>query len=204
MKTCWFLPAFLIILLAGCATNHPTVGAWRGTGFHPARTDQIALTSRPDPSAEDAELGRVLVAELKREGFKLVPAAEADYTLAYVLEDDSTATYMPQHDFVVATPAQTSQDLAASATPPPPGFSRPQAGLTPASSLGSTVVVYSNKGIRLYLYTNPQTHPGGLQLAWSGCIEAGQRVPAEREPVLIAKLLTYFGQDYHGTVDLEK
>lgn len=198
------LPLALAIFLAGCASKHPTVGAWRGTGFSPARTDKIALTLRPNPGAEDAELGRLLTAELQRQGFNLVPQAEADYTLAYAVEDDSTATYVPRHDVAVAAPPQTSQYIISSANQAQPGFSRPPPGFTPASSIGPRTYVYHNKGLRLYLYTNPKTHPGGLQIAWSGCIEAGERVSAEREPLLIKKLLGYFGQDYHGTVNLDE
>jgi hypothetical protein len=204
MKTLFLLMPFLAMLSAGCATtNHPTLAARRGDGFSPARTDKIALTLRPNPGPEDALLGRLLTAELQREGFHLVPPEQADYTLVYAVEDDSTATYLPERDFVVATPQETEQQRAASATPPPPGFSRPRPGFTPASSIGPTVVVYHDKGIRLYLYTNPQTHAGKFELAWSGCIEAGERISPDREPMLIKKLLGYFGQDYLGQVNLD-
>jgi hypothetical protein len=202
MKAHRLLPALLALLRTGCASKHPTVSAWRGTGFNPARTDKIALTLRPNPSPEDAELGRLLIAELKREGFSLVPRSETDYTLAYAMEADSTETDMPQHDFAVSSTPQTTRDILTSATPAPPGFTRAPPGYSP--SLGPTVVVYHNKGIRLYFYSNPMTHPGGLQIAWSGCIEAGERFSAEREPLLIEKLLGYFGQDYHGTANLDK
>jgi hypothetical protein len=43
-----------------------------------------------------------------------------------------------------------------------------------------------------------------LETAWSGCIEAGGTVSPDREPLLIQKLLSYFGQDYHGTVNLDE
>ena len=82
VKARWLLLPLLVILLAGCASKHPTIGAWRSTGFSPARTDKIALTLRPNPGAEDEELGRLLTAEFQRQGFNLVPQAEADYTLA--------------------------------------------------------------------------------------------------------------------------
>ena len=203
MKAHRLLPTLLALLLTGCASNHPTVGARRGTGFAPAPTDKIALTLRPNPSAEDAELGRILTAELKRGGFNLVPQAEADYTLAYAVEDDSTETYLPQRDFAVSPAPQTTRDIILSANAALPGFTRaPPSGFAP--SLGPTVIVYHNKGIRLYLYTNPKTHPGGLEMAWSGCIEAGDRVSAKREPLLIEALLTHFGQDYIGSVNLNK
>lgn len=198
---CLLLP-FLTILLAGCASNHPTVGAWRSAGFSPAPTDKIAFTLRPNPSDEDAEAGRILTAELERKGFNLVPLAEADYTLAYAVEDDSTETYLPRRDFALSPPPQTSQDILASAAPGPSGYMRAPSGFAP--SIGPTVVVYHSKGIRLYLYTNPQTHSGKFQLAWSGCIDAGERVSAKREPLLIEALLGYFGQDYVGRVALSQ
>ena len=203
MKAHRLLPTFLALLLTGCASNHPMMGARCGTGFSPAPTDKIALTLRPNPSTEDAELGRILTAELKREGFNLVPQAEADYTLAYAVEDDSTETYLPRRDFAVSPAPQTTRDIIVSANPAPPGFTRaPPSGFAP--SLGPTVIVYHSKGIRLYLYTNPQTHPGGLQIAWSGCIDTGENISAKREPLLIQALLEHFGQDYAGQVSLPK
>ncbi|MEI9963095.1 MAG: hypothetical protein WDM76_18875 [Limisphaerales bacterium] len=68
------------IILAGCATNHPAVATRLDSHFSPARTDKIALALRSWPES-DAELGRVLTAELERAGFNLVPAAAADYLL---------------------------------------------------------------------------------------------------------------------------
>jgi len=199
-----FVPPLLVlaVFLAGCATSHPTVGAQRGAGFSPARTDKIALTLRPNPSQEDAQLGRLLTAELQREGFNLVSSAEADYTLAYALEDDSTETDVPWRDFTVPSDPQSSRDIIASATSPPPGFARAPAGTAP--SIGSTAIVYHSKGVSLYLYTNPKTHGGKFQLAWSGCIDAGNGVSTQREALLIEKLLGYFGQDYIGRVNLAK
>ncbi len=203
MKSFFLLLPFLTILLAGCASNHPTVGAWRGAGFSPAQKDKIALTLRPNPSYEDAEVGRVLTAELQREGFNLVPLAEADYTLAYAVEDDSTETFLPARVFALPAPPQISNIIIA------PGMLVSHGIFDPRTqefqpSIDPTVVVYHAKGIRLYLYTNPKTHPGGLQIAWSGCIDAGVRVSAEREPLLIRALLAYFGQDYIGRAELDK
>ena len=192
------------ILLIGCVSNHPTVGAWRGAGFSPVRTDKIALTLRPNPNHEDAELSRVLTTELKCEGFNLVPLEEADYTLAYVVEDDSVENYVPTPQFTVSTPPQTTKEItgppnqigSSYQTPTgmvPSGYQQPQSQM---------LIVYHDKGIRLYLYTNPKTHPGGLRVAWSGCIEAGEKVSVEREPLLIQALLGHFGQDYNGHVSL--
>jgi hypothetical protein len=204
MNTLFSLLFVLVILSAGCASKHPTVSARRNGGYAPARTDKIAFTVQPNPRAESAELGRLLTAELKTEGFQLVPAAAADYLLAYALEDDATETYLPQHDFVVQNPSQTSEYILAAGTPAQPGFVRPRERFDTAQSIGPTVVVYHNFGIRLYLYTNPQTHAGKLDIAWSGFIESGKKIPANRELTLIEALLEHFGQDYVGRVNLAK
>lgn len=204
MRAHFLLLPLLVVLSAGCATKQPIVGAWRTDGFSPAPTDKIALTLRPNPSPEDAQLGEMLTDELQRLGFNLVSQAKADYTLAYAVEDDSTATYVPRRDFAVSTPSQTTRDTLSSANPAAAPFVRPTPGFTAAPSIGPTVVVYHTKGIRLYLYTNPETQSGKFVTAWSGCIEAGQSISGERERVLIEKLLNYFGHDYHGTVNLDE
>jgi hypothetical protein len=193
----------LAILLAGCASDHPTVGARRGAGFSPTPTDKIALTLMRNPSDEDAELGRLLTAELKREGFNLVPPAEADYTLAYAVEDDSVASYVPARNFVVPNPAERTEVKVIEQTGPEfAGFVPPPLGPTPSAP--PEVVVYHTKGIRLYLYSNPKTHSGKFEVAWSGCIDAGEKITANRAPRLIQTLLGYFGQDYRGRVNLDQ
>ncbi|HEX5398941.1 MAG TPA: hypothetical protein VFY06_07825 [Verrucomicrobiae bacterium] len=189
---------------AGCASKRPIIGAWRTDGFSPAPTDKIALTVKLNPSPEDAQLGEMLTNELQRLDFNLVPQADADYTLVYAVEDDSTATYIPRRDFAVSTPVQTSQGNVRLGNPVLAPFAQPQPGFTAAPSLGPTVVVYHTKGIRLYLYTNPQTHSGKFETAWTGSIEAGENISADREPLLIAALLKYFGQNYVGRVTLDK
>ena len=70
------------------------------------------------------------------------------------------------------------------------------------TAIVETEYIHPDQGIRLYLYVNPKTHPGGLQIAWQGCIEAGETVSPDREPLLIKTLLGYFGQDYTGRIEL--
>jgi hypothetical protein len=183
----------LITFSTGCVSNRVNVGAWRDSNFSPTRTSKIALILMSNPSIEDAELGRVLMSELKRENFNLVPYSEADYTLACAVEDDSEQIYTPsQQPFLSTSPQITGQAYDESA------FRTQQTQFPP------TLVVVHKKDIRLYLYTNPQTHPGSLQIAWTGSIEAGEKISADREPVLIETLLRYFGQEYAGPVKLPK
>jgi hypothetical protein len=204
MKAKCLLLTLMTILSAGCATNNGViVSARHDAHFSPTRTDKISMALRPNPSAEDAALGSILQAELKSEGFDIVTNADADYALACLVEDDSTVETYWHHElvaspnpYVVTLPPQTTgdrivQDLT--------GQRQREFGETVTVPVAVTV---QRKGIRLYLYTNPKTHPGGLQIAWQGCIEAGKTIPAGRELVLIRTLLGYFGQDYVGRVTL--
>lgn len=187
----------LIILMAGCATRHPVVSTWHQSEFSPTRADRIALTLRPRPSPEDAELGRLLVDELKREGFNLAPIEKADYLMACTLTDELVEDR--QHwitTTVPAPPPQTTAQIMAQ-SPAPPSSSIPAASI-------SRPVIFRNRGIRLFLYTNPKNNPGGLQIAWQGYIATGQPATAERETLLIRTLLGYFGQEQHGPVNLSQ
>jgi len=188
------LPA-LAILAAGCASSQPTVSTWNNAPFAPTRADKIGLTLRPNPSPADAELGRLLVAELKREGFDLVPIEQADYLLAYALEDERVEVdnYRTAPPATMGPPQTTTQILS------PPQM---QTYGGPAPGIAAPPFVFHNQGIQLYLYTNPHTRPGGLQVAWQGYISAGQTISAERELILIQTLLGYWGQEHHGPVSL--
>lgn len=192
----WLLPA-LVILLAGCATHRPVVSAWRDSQSTPTRADTIGLIAQPDASPANAELSRLLTAELKREGFKLVPVEQADYLMAYTLEDELVDQGRTVAMTTPTSPPQTTRQVL--------GFSATGDSLTDPTLPARTIsqpVVFRNRGIRLFLYNNPKTHPGGFQIVWQGYITAGQTASAERETALIRALLGYWGQEYHGSVNL--
>ena len=188
----------LVILLAGCATHHPMVSTWPESQFSPTRADKIALTLRPQASPEDAELGRLLVDELNREGFHLVPIEKADYLMACGFTDELVEDQ--GHWVTTTTPAAPPQTTAQIFTQPQPMLIN---GSTPASGVRQPVV-FRSRGIWLFLYTNPKTNPGGLRIAWQGYITTGQIVTGERETLLLRTLLGYFGQEQHGPVNLNQ
>ena len=189
----------LVILSTGCATNSVLVTAQRDSNFFPTPTDRINMSRRPNPSAEDAMLGSLLASELARQHFNIVTNPDAEYTLTYLVEDDSTATYIPSRHYAVLPPNETI------------GLTQPIATITPLvqdpaireeETAAPVMVVYHAKGIRLYLLANPKRHPGGLQIAWQGCVEAGTAISPDHEAALIRALLEHFGTDFSGKVTL--
>jgi hypothetical protein len=179
------LPLACAIFSAGCATNHPHVNTWRDSQFSPSVTNTIALTIRVNPTPADKFLTGILTDELKRAGFHLVPLAKADYLITYAVEDDWKEGSQKIVTPTLVSPLQTPEQM---------GVDEKIYSYTP--------VVFHSRGIRLYLYTNPKTRPGGLQVVWQGYIAAGQKISADRVPVLIRTLLGYLGKSKNGRVNL--
>ncbi len=190
----WFgLVPTLAFLSAGCATQVTSVHTWRNPDFSPTAADTIALTEHPNPSAQDQALQQLLTTTLQQDGFKMTSPAQADYLLAFVLDE---ATQQQQqivyrHD---------DQPVGAPFTPQRDS----QVGMMSSYSaqVPDHVVTFrcTTKFIRLYLYTNPKTHAGNFQLAWQGNIDVNQSVPTGSEPVLLKTLLRYFGKNQNGPV----
>lgn len=170
------------------------ISTWRNSALTPTRSDKMALTLQHNSSPETAALGSLLTAELNREGFNLVPLEQADYLMSCTVEDElvdqGRAITMITPGSAPQTTAQIAGPASAASQPTIPG------------TMVSKPVVYRNRGIRLLLFSNPQTHPGGIQIVWQGYIAASGSASAKRETTLIKTLLGYLGQEYHGPVNL--
>jgi len=202
----------LAALFTGCASmvsNGVLVTAQRDPAFLPLRTDEICLSRQLHPSKEQIVLNFALTNELANEGFNVVTNTDADYTLACVIEDDSTDESVSRatHPYTVPSPVMTpgvpGSGEIKSFNPEEQEYPQEQENAG-EPSLETTIeqveYVHVDKGIRLYLYANPKKY-SGLQIAWQGCIEAGETVSPDREPLLIRTLLGYFGQDYTGRIE---
>jgi hypothetical protein len=191
----FWLPLTLAFLSAGCATQRPLVNTWRDPQFSPTPADKIALTDRPNPSAQDAAMDRLLVTELQREGFTLTSSDQADYLITYVLDEANeerkvvNGSYSDPMSDGPPTPQTDAQGFAMSYQPIPP----PER---------VTTYSFTSKSILLHLYTNPKTQAGKFQMVWQGDISVNQSVPAGHEQVLFRTLLGYFGKNQNGPVNL--
>ncbi len=172
----------------------PEINTWRDLDYTPSSASKLALTDRPNPSAEDAALGKLLVADLTQRGFNLVPTEQADFLLTYVLDENLETDYGNLNILPNPTrPPQTTGQIY-----------DPIRNTGPVNPVTAEVrpAVYRTRYIRLYLYTNPKTHDGKFTLAWQGSIAQGDSVPAGHEALLLKTLLNYFGTDKNGPVKL--
>ncbi len=206
MKPILFLIFFvsLAIISTGCASTQKSVliTAQRDPHYSLSRSNTISLGLRPNPSREDALLGAALTTELFNERFNITTNADADYVLNYLVEDDSTVV-VSQHEEVQPVFAPPPRNNAQMSGGSIGGQPYNQGGIY-RTHMVSTPLVFTDKGIRLYLFTNPNKQPHGFQLAWQGYIGGGTSITTERIPFLIKTLLGYFGEDYTGKIDLGK
>ena len=123
-----------------------------------------------------------------------MPIEQADYLMACTMEDELVEDQ--QHQITTPMPVAPPQTTGPTLTQP-----QGQMSTFPAPSV-SKPVVFRNRGIQLFLYNNPKTHPGSFQIVWQGYIAAGQTASAERETALIKTLLGHLGQEQHGQANL--
>jgi hypothetical protein len=197
----------LVLVLAffscGCTTNHPLVNTWRNPQFTPSTTNTLALTLRPNPSPEDAELGRMVLVELQRSGFALVPNVEADYLMTYVFSEN-TEEHVWEEPRPAVNPMKTAMIPNLPLTPQTTSQIFEQSLRSQPTGNVFRTSEYHYKDIRLFLYTNPKKNASGMQLVWQGTITVGNSTSPERELAMLKTLLNYLGKDYNGRVELTR
>jgi hypothetical protein len=204
----FLFPWLMVVALApGCASHKAYVLARRDASFSPTPATRIAMVDHLKPRPEDQELSVALMAELKRQGFHLVPQGEAEYTLSYWIEENwrQRKVLVKTYDPVGLDPGFNSSAIPRSqleygmAVSGGTIYPSPRDGRVTETWVDDPVAV---QGIRLQLYSRESARAGRLQTAWEGYIDAGFKVSPEREPILLRTLLTYFGKDYAGRARL--
>jgi hypothetical protein len=191
------LPGLAFIVASGCASRSALVIAERHASYSPSRTNTIALATHGKARAEDKELGRALVAGLTTAGFDIVPASQADYSLAYWIDDSWNPMVIPP----------TSQSGANPQPIPYPGpggtvrFDSARAYPAPPYPVQNELLT---KGIRLRLLSNRGTASQRLTPVWEGYVEIGPELSPERELHSLNLLLSHFGENFKGRVPLPK
>jgi hypothetical protein len=160
----------------------------------------IALVSHPKARPEDERLRRVLIEALQREGVTPRTASEADFVLAYWIDDSwdevvpaTQPTYQRQVTSVIVGNANDPTDGRAYDEYARAPEQRPQ----PARYL-------SVKGVKLTVYSNRAVGAARLAPVWEGYVEVSSIESSGQLADAVSKLLAHFGQEFTGRVRLQK
>jgi hypothetical protein len=191
---------FIIALAAcftGCASRHPKIFAHRDPAHWPSVTNRIAIAAHQQSRPQDAELGDALRAELRRRGFNLTAATNADYVLAYWVEENWN-TMRPGGSVAYGGPATPVGMVPYEGSPitAPGSLSM---GISPDGRLERYLL---NEGIRLELYPQLKSAGADLTAAWTGSIAGSSELRPAQIPALLSALLNHFGEDFIGRVKL--
>jgi hypothetical protein len=192
----------MITLVTGCTSGTAYIIARKNTQYVWNATSKIAIADQAYPREEDQGLRQVVLTALLQQGLDLVAPGNADYTLAYWI-DESWKTGKK----LVTDRSGYWWDPIREPGPPlarniPPILGQPGFGVAYREIIPQQRVVdapYAIKGIRLKLIPR-----SSLQTAWDGYIEAGTQVAEDREPLLLRTLLNYLGKDFVGRAKLVK
>jgi hypothetical protein len=184
-----------MILLTGCAsTDVARVTTTRDSSFTLTKASKIAMAGRGQDNSSETDLGQTLTTELRNAGFQIVPQSEAEFILAYWVEDSWAQ---------IKTTDYSATQLPLEQRMPPPNcrtavFDPP---VTPAPRSVTTSV--GKKGIRLRLYPSANTSTNRFITVWDGYIDTGFKLSSDQSK-LLRTLLEHFGQDYNGSVKISR
>lgn len=189
-------------LLIGCASNSVRMIARRISPDAPTSTEGIALAKHPQPRPEDQRLNSVLTEVLKRDGLSATSGGNADYTLAYWI-DESWDEVVP-----AAHPIRSREPIhVVVGNPNDPTEGRAYGEPFHQSSdeeRGTNAHHISTKGVKLLLYSNRASAATRLTPVWEGYIEVGSVESSSRLREAVRSLLANFGKDFTGHVRLQK
>lgn len=187
----------LLLLLAGCAKRSSDIVARCGPQPVMTGASRIALLPTAQPRPEDLVLQKVVVAELERNGHRIVPQAEADYTMTCYVEENFVTRLQASTPMLNHTSMPGSPGTGVYLVQPTESFP----GLNPEERL-PRVEKIPRQGIRLRFYSGPSLRAGRFETTWEGYIEDGFTLRPERQPILVKTLLSYYGRDFIGRVKL--
>lgn len=187
-------------LITGCASRTALVIARRDAQFNLSAASKISLAAHAHPRESELALQQTLITALHERGIEIVPPAQADFTLAYWLDD----SWKPGKKVVYYYDGgwQNTYPMAQ----PTFMYAGPQGQMLYEDQrpIRQRVVdsPYYIQGIRLKVYPKTGTNTDPFKAAWEGYIEGGKRVSHKRERVLLRTLLNYYGKDFAGRTAL--
>lgn len=187
-------------LMTGCASRTALVIARSDAQFNLSATNKISLAAHAQPRESELALQQALLTALQEHGIELVSPAQADFTLAYWLDDSwkpgKKVIYYYNGGWQNTYPMAQPTFISAG----PQG----QVMYENQHPIRQRVVdsPYYIQGIRLKIYPKTGVNADPFKAAWEGYIEGGSRVSQKREPILLRTLLNYYGKDFNGRAPL--
>ncbi len=193
MKSLYLLVSLVsIVLSTGCAHQKTYVVA----RHNPQRTvsieSRIAVSPPANDKSQNVSVYQAALAELAAAGFRIVPPAEAEYTLLVLVDKHARAVAGSPSPMTQVSPYMviSGSDGSTSRTPL-------YRGPFPTPTKEYSV----SEGIRLSLYPARADNAAQIQPVWDGFVDSGHlRLSPEQHRPMIRLLLRYFGQDFAGEV----
>jgi hypothetical protein len=191
------LLGLVVVFASGCVSHRRNFNVVAHTKLSvPLSTNQpLTLTATADSSESELQLRANLRAELERRGFKFVPTAQADFTVACWLEDSWKSGKRVQYynhmtGKWVADEPMLGYPIGNAFDYPPDYPTRKRVVSEP--------IYY--QGIRVKVYPTARQSSGlnPLEAVWDGYIEGGAKVRPGHQPILLRTLLEYFGKNFAG------
>lgn len=188
-------------VLTGCASHSMQLVARRNSAEAPTSIAGIALVNHPKPRPEDERLKLVLTEALQREGIRPKSNGEADYVLAYWIDDS--------WDEVVPATQPSYQGLVThvvvgNVNDPSEGRMADEYAHRASEQRAQPARYLSVKGVKLRVYSNRATGAARLAPVWEGYVEVGSIESSAHLAEAVRSLLAHFGQDFTGRVRLPK
>jgi len=186
-------------VLAGCASSGSARMVARCNSPNaPTSLEGISLAKHPHPRPEEQRLNRALTELLKRDDANTQSPTNADYVLAYYIEES--------WDEVIVTPRQEEpQNYETVVNVPGDKTEGRMAGEPFIPIERDTSPRYiSKKGVKLLLYSNRAPASERLTPVWEGYIEVSSTESVQHLKAAVQSLLAQLGKDFIGRVRLQK
>lgn len=193
-------------LLAGCATNHSMqMVTKRNSPDAPTSTAGIVLAKHPKPRPEEERLRRALTEVLGADALNTKPASQADYVLAYWIEESWDEVVPVDQSSRQENYQQQEYHQVAGMGGDRTGGRIQGESFHPLKGTYDVNEHYiSKKGVKLLLYSNRVPASQRLTPVWEGYIGVDSAESLSELRGAVKNLLDQFGKDFTGRVSLQK
>jgi len=184
-------------LLSGCADTSAYIRADKDSDYKLSKkTDKIIVVIDEKDSVRTREFGKLLIQEMKTAGFNVVDnGGEANVILTYSLDQKTTTinSYKSIPTFSTTRGTVSTFDSPSTAT---------YSGHTTGTAYVPTSDLYTVKQIYITLYSADEVRAKEFKPIWEAYLGAGDETFDKNINKCVAKLLSYYGENYKAHTDI--